>query len=55
MRTNGGSVRGEAAFGNVWSQRPKTVSEKEEKAWGKKRDLVIFVAGVINATAEVKS
>ena len=29
--------------------------EKEKKEWGEKRDFVIFIAGVINATAEVTS
>ena len=57
-RVNEGNVRGEMATGNVWAQRQEQIKEKEKKEkkeWGEKRDLVIFIAGVINATAEVKS
>lgn len=31
------------------------LKEKEKKTWEEKRDFVVFIAGVINATAEVKS
>lgn len=52
-RVNEGNVRGEIATGIAWTQRQEHCREKRE--WEEKRDLVIFIAGVINATAEVKS
>lgn len=33
----------------------ETIKEKEKSIWKEKKNLVIFIAGVINATAEVKS
>lgn len=36
-------------------QSQESVKEKEKEGVGGNRDLVIFIAGVINATAEVKS
>lgn len=54
-RSNEGSIREEIATENVWAQRQEHFREEEEKERGGKRDLVIFIAGVINATAEVKS
>ena len=36
--------------------RDTNISERRRKrSWGGNRSLVIFIAGVINATAEVKS
>lgn len=54
-KDNEGNVRGEIPTGNVWIQSQEHFREKEKKERGEKRDLVIFIAGVINATAEVKS
>lgn len=54
-RSGGGNVRVEAGSGNAGNQRQKASREKESRAQEEKKELVIFIAGVINATAEVKS
>lgn len=55
-RSSGRSIRGEAATEKGWIMTQEFVKERGEKReWVEKRDLVIFIAGVINATAEVKS
>lgn len=53
-RAGGENVR-EIASVTAWKQRQEMLKEKEKKGWEEKRDLVTFIAGVINATAEVKS
>lgn len=53
-RSNNGSIREEIATENVWAQRQEHFREEEEKERGGRMDLVIFIAGVINATAEDK-
>lgn len=53
-RAGGENVRAIASV-TAWKQRQEMLKEKEKKAWEKKRDLVTFIAGVINATAEVKN
>lgn len=54
-RAGGENVRREISSATAWKQRQEMLKEKEKKAWEEKRDLVTFIAGVINATAEVKS
>lgn len=54
-RVNEGNVREDIATGIARTQKQEHFREKEKKEWEEKRDLVIFIAGVINATAEVKS
>ncbi|KAK0153576.1 60S ribosomal protein L6 [Merluccius polli] len=51
-RGNEGKDRGEIATGNVWTQRKEQFREREKRELEEKRNLVIFIAGVINATAE---
>lgn len=54
-KVNGRTIRKEATTEKGWMMSQEHVKEREEKEWVEKRDLVIFIAGVINATAKVKS
>lgn len=36
-------------------QNVENVQEKEQREWNEKRKIVVFIAGVINATCEIKS
>lgn len=54
-RTNEENVRGEIPTGNMWTQSQDHFREKEKRELGKKRNLVIFIAGLISATADAKS